>query len=278
MLFLGDYMKIAILGESKRFDYIAKKFEDEGNDVTYCKTSLLLPDYFEHELIILPIPTINKEGFINFKDGSQISPSSLLKKTNSSALIVGCNFTDDNYNVVDINKREDFAYLNAIPTAEAAIILAIKHLGATAYNAKCLICGFGRIGKMLSLRLKSLNAKVSVCARNPKDLAYIKALALNPIKISELGNCLSDYDVVFQTVPSEILNSEILGIQTKKPLIIELSSGCKGTDMKMAHSLGYKAVDATNLPERYTPNTAGGILYDVIMKILDENQQDKGGL
>jgi len=278
MLFLGDYMKIAILGESKRFDYIAKKFKDEGNDVTCCKTSLLLPDYFEHELIILPIPTIDREGFINFKDGSQTTPNSLLKRVNRTAIIIGCNFYDENYNIVDINKREDFAYLNAIPTAEAAIILAIKHLGATAYNAKCLISGFGRIGKMLSLRLKSLNAKVSVCARNPKDLAYINALGLNPIQISELGNRLSDYDVVFQTVPSEILNSKILSMQTEKPLIIELSSGCKGTDMKAAERLGYKAVDATNLPERYTPNTAGGILYDVIMKILDENRQDKGGL
>ena len=157
-------MKIAILGESKRFDYIANKFKDTGNDVTVYKNSDTLPSFFDEQLIILPIPTINKKGFLNFKDNSQIIAEDLLKRINTTAIIISCNYSNENYNVVDINKREDFAFLNAIPTAEAAIILAVEHLGATIYKTKCLVCGFGRIGKMLATRLKSLSAHVGVSA------------------------------------------------------------------------------------------------------------------
>ena len=101
---------------------------------------------------------------------------------------------------------------------------------------------------------------------------------LNAVKAENLSSSLSNYEVVFQTVPYEILNEELLSSQVKKPLIIELSSGCIGTNIEAAESHGFKVVDATNLPERYTPNTAGSIFYDITLKILKENHTAKGGL
>ena len=272
-LFLGDFMKVVILGNSKRTDVLVEKLLEDGNDVTCIKEASSLPEVINTDLLVLPIPTLRKDGFINLKDESKILPSELLKKVKKDTLIISCNFTYENYDIVDINKREDFAYLNAIPTAEAAIILAIQNIGITIYKSKCLICGFGRIGKMLASRLKSLNASVSVSARNPKDLAYIKALDLIPVNYTEFSDKLSNYDIVFQTVPYQILSKEVLSKQPRKPLLIELSSGCIGTDMNAAEQLNFKAVDATNLPEKFMPNTAGGILYDVIMRILEERSE-----
>lgn len=271
LFFLGDNMKIALFGNSKRTGFVADKFLKNDNEVTVFKAGSSLPEFIDADLLVLPIPTLNKDGFINFKDDSKVNPYDLLGRINKNAIVISCNFDDENYNIFDINKREDFAFLNAIPTAEAAIVLAIENLGSTIYKSRCLICGFGRIGKMLSSRLNSLNAFVAVSARNPKDLAYIEALGLVSVNSTELADKFSEYDVVFQTVPYQILTKDLLVKQRKKPLIIELSSACIGTDMKAAENLGFKAIDATSLPEKFMPNTAGTILYDVIIRILDES-------
>ncbi len=269
--FLGDFMKIAIFGNSKRMEVLANRFLEDGSEVSVFKSASTLPDYIDSDLCVLPIPTLNKDGFINFKDGSEVTYRELLNIIDKRCKIVSCNFYCDEYNIVDINKREDFAYLNAIPTAEAAIVLSIQNKGTTIYNSKCLICGFGRIGKILASKLKSLNAFVTVSARNEKDIAYINALGLNSIKSSEIIDNLSDFDMVFQTVPNRILTEEILTKQAKRPLIVELSSACNGTDMLAAERLGYKAVDGTNLPEKFMPYTAGEILYEIINRIMEEN-------
>lgn len=269
--FLGGFMKIAIFGNSKRMDVLAKRFLEEGSEISLYKSASSLPEQIDSELCIFPIPTLNKDGFINFKDDSKITYQELLKRIDRKSKIISCNFYINDYNIIDINKREDFAYLNAIPTAEAAIVLSIQNKGTTIYNSKCLICGFGRIGKILASKLKSLNAYVTVSARNEKDIAYINALGLKAIKTNEIIDNLSDFDIVFQTVPNRILTEEILEKQTARPLIVELSSSCNGTDMQAAKKLGYNAVDATNLPEKFMPYTAGEILYDTVIRILKEN-------
>lgn len=76
--------------------------------------------------------------------------------------------------VIDILKNEELAILNSIPTAEGAIKIAIEKSNITINGSKCLIMGYGRIGKILANMLSGFGADIYCEARKEQDLAMIK--------------------------------------------------------------------------------------------------------
>ncbi len=268
-------MKIAILGSSLRFDILSHQLLSSGYEVTTYSRVDEVPPIINQDVIVLPIPTKTKEGFLNLGGDNKITPEALLSRTKADALIISCNYSDNRRKTVDINKDEYFAFLNAVPTAEGAISIALKEKGMTMYKTKCLIIGFGRIGKILSHRLDGLKADITVAARNPKDLALIKALGLKDINIYGLDESFNEYDIIFQTVPSPILTENVLSKVDKSTPIIELSSSMAGTDTAKAKEFGLKVINAGGLPEKCAPQTAGMILFDSVIRIIKENHYAK---
>lgn len=268
-------MKIAIIGSSLRFDILSSQLTLSGYEVINYSRVDEIPEKLEQDIIVLPIPTKTKEGFLNIGGDSKISPEAVLSRTKADALIISCNYSDNRRKTVDINKDEYFAFLNAVPTAEGAISIALKEKGMTMYKAKCLIIGFGRIGKILAHRLDGLKANITVAARNPKDLALIKALGMKGINIYSLEECINEYDIIFQTVPFPILTEKVLSNLDKGTPIIELSSAMAGTDVAKAKELDIKVINAGGLPEKCAPQTAGMILFDSVTRIIKENHYAK---
>ena len=268
-------MKIAILGSSLRFDILYDNLISSGYEVTALSRVDELPEVFEHDVIVLPIPTKTKEGFLNIGGIGKITPEELLTRTKPDALIICCNFSDNTRKTIDLNKDEYFAFLNAIPTAEGAISIALREKAMTMFGSKCLIVGFGRIGKILAHRLEGLKAEITVAARNPKDLALIKALGYKEINIFSLDDALGEFDIIFQTVPTLILNENSLSKISKTTPIIELSSAMAGTDIKKAQELDLRVINAGGLPEKCAPQTAGMILFDSVIRIIKENHYAK---
>lgn len=86
----------------------------------------------------------------------------MLKKCKGKKIITGNitkeiqeNIIDDNKNeIIDILKQEDLTVLNAIPTAEGAIQIAMEKSLKTIHGSNCLIMGFGRIRKNFSKNVK----------------------------------------------------------------------------------------------------------------------------
>lgn len=91
---------------------------------------------------------------------------------------------------------------NAVPTAEGAIEIAMREYLGTINNSKCLITGYGRIGKVLAKMLQGLGAKVYVSARRKESLAWIKLNGYIPIDNNNLINS-GEYDLIFNTVPAK---------------------------------------------------------------------------
>lgn len=52
------------------------------------------------------------------------------------------------------------AVLNAIPTAEGAIQIAMEEMPVTIHGSKALVLGFGRVGKTLAKMLDGIGAKL----------------------------------------------------------------------------------------------------------------------
>lgn len=57
---------------------------------------------------------------------------------------------------IDYMEREELAILNAVPTAEGAIQIAMEELPTVLFGQRCLITGFGRISKVLVRDLLAL--------------------------------------------------------------------------------------------------------------------------
>lgn len=239
--------------------------------VEHIETLSKLPDRITADFVVLPIPTLNKRGFVNIEGNDFITAQSLMEVIDKNATIISCNYYSPNYKTIDINNRDDFAYLNAIPTAEGAINIAISGCDYSLFDEEILITGFGRVAKILADRLKGLTNKVTIAARSLKDISYAKALGLKTIRIANLKENINKYSVIFQTVPVCIIDKEIIDSISVPITIIELSSKSSGTDYTYAASKGVNVVHAPGLPEKVAPLTAGNILTESVLSIIEEN-------
>lgn len=168
----------------------------------------------------------------------------------------------------DILKDETTTILNTIPTAEGAIQIAMEETDYTITNMKALVIGFGRVGKILANMLKRMGLDVYCEARKETDLAWIKAYGYNPIPLEKMKNNLCKMDIIFNTVPFQILDKSTLILLNKNTLIIDLASAPGGVDYDVAGKLGIKAILASTLPGKVAPNTAGKYLKDFVYKVI----------
>ena len=83
----------------------------------------------------------------------------------------------------DLLKDDELTILNAIPTVEGAIKIAIDEREETIHESNVLVCGYGRIGKIACDRFSKLGANVYCTARKETDLAWIREKRFIPLKI-----------------------------------------------------------------------------------------------
>lgn len=184
--------------------------------------------------------------------------------------------------LIEIADVDEIAILNSIPTAEGALRMAMEELAITIHSSNSMVIGFGRCGKTLARTLNALGAKTTVFARKPADLARIKEMGLVAATYEEMPAIIEKADVIFNSVPTQILDEKILKHVKKETVIIDIASAPGGTDFSIAQQLGIKAKLAPSLPGKYTPKTAGLILAqtlpDLILKEVSlPNKNEVGG-
>ncbi len=144
----------------------------------------------------------------------------------------------------DYFQREALAVENAVPSAEGALEIAMRELPITINGSRCLVAGYGRIGKVLAHMLDSLGAKVTVSARKPEDLAWIKLNGMRAVKTAEIRNS-GRYDVIFNTIPSVVFDAQTLSLAAEDALVIDLASAPYGVDFEAAKRLNIKTILAS---------------------------------
>jgi dipicolinate synthase subunit A len=162
------------------------------------------------------------------------------------------------------------AILNAIPTAEGAIQIAMEELPITLHNSNVLILGYGRIGKILAKMLHGIGANVYVEARKYADIAWIKSYCYKPVMLNEISQIIGDMNLVVNTIPSLILNCELLNKLNKDCLVIDLASKPGGVDFDKAKEFGIKAIWALSLPGKVAPVTAAEFIKNTVYNIIEE--------
>ena len=175
----------------------------------------------------------------------------------------------DGIDTYDYFVREEFAIKNAVPTAEGAIEIAVREYPGALNGAKCLVVGYGRIGKVLSWMLRGIGADVTVSARKQSDLAWIQVFGYRSVHTDKI--CEEEkYDVIFNTVPAMVFTRKILSRLPANSLIIDLASSPGGVDCDAAEKLGITIVKALSLPGKVAPKEAGEIIKNTIYNMMEE--------
>ncbi len=253
----------------------AKELKDVPN-IIQCDT--IRKAVQDAEIIIGPIPFSSNGNTVNapYCD-KEITIREVMHVINAKVLIAGgitpevYNMANDEYiEIIDIMKREELAVLNTIATAEGTIQIAIENTNKILHGSEVLILGFGRIGKVLARKLAGLSVKVTAAARKDEDLAWIQAYGHKATNINNLGENLSKYDVIINTVPHTILTEEKLAYIKKDCLLIDLASNPGGIDKKAVKDKNLKFVWALSLPGKVAPTTSAEFIKDTIYNIIKE--------
>ena len=282
-----------VVGGDLRIIKLAKMLADDGNKIytfgvekaeelkenkNIIMCNKLQEAVKNSEIIIGPIPFSSNGKDINapFSDNT-ISIRELMHVINAKILIAG-SITPDVYDlandeyieIIDIMKREELAVLNTVSTAEGTIEIIIANTNKIIHGSKVLILGFGRIGKVLARKLAGLAAKVTCAARKDEDLAWIKAYGHIGTNINTIGENLSEYDVIINTVPHLILTEERIKHVKDDSLLVDLASNPGGIDKKAAKNKNLKLIWALALPGKVAPVTTAEFIKDTVYNILKE--------
>ena len=269
---------IAFLGGDARMSLLARMMAAEGYDVCSWELSgapneCALCDALKAEIIVLPLPA-EKNGCLS---GTELTMERLLRSLRPEHRVFAGNVSRDaaalaqslGLHMTDYFAAEELSVRNAIPTAEGAIELAMKHMSVTLHGAPCMVLGFGRIGKVLAHDLTALGAKVSVSARKRSDLAWIDAFGYAPLHTNRLSGTLGAFRVVFNTVPHQVLDEALLAELPPDCLLIELA-GASGFDMDAVEKLRLPYLKAGGLPGRVAPETAACAIKKTLCRLIKE--------
>lgn len=278
--------KILIAGGDLRQLYCAEKLSQKyetaviGFDKKYIPSSLSVKiaetdETGLYDYAVLPVVPLDNDGSSVAApcSSSQLKAVSVADMIKQDGMIFAGTATpavSDIFcgrNVCGYLEREELSLLNAVPTAEGAVAIAIEELPVTLSGLKILIVGCGRIGTALIGILKGFGADISVGVRTPSAAAKARILGAKPCRMESCG---TDFGLVINTAPTMIFTKELLEKFDKNTLFIDLASKPGGIDFDAAASLGIKAVWALGLPGKTAPITAGEIIADTIHGIISE--------
>lgn len=289
---------IAVIGgDARQLEVIKKLVEYDA------KVSLVGFDLLEHALlgvgkctineiqfstvdaVLLPVPGVNLQGEIEtvFSNEKIVLTKEILDATPTHCTIYsGISnskldelVNDSNRKLVCLFERDDVAIFNAIPTVEGTIMMVIQNTDITIHNSNVMVLGLGRVGLSVARVFTALGAKVSVGVRRSEHYARAFEMGFEPFYLHELKSRVPNIDVCINTVPSMIVNAEVISLMPSHTLIVDLASKPGGTDFRYAEKRGIHALLAPGLPGIVAPKTAGQILAKVVCQLLQEQQDAK---
>lgn len=281
--------KLLIAGGDMRQLYCAAKLSEKydtdiiGFDENFIPSDIDLPlsSSDNYDALILPVLPVDENGFLSApcceekftmeKISKLIKPDSAVFAGKVSGSLR--NFFPEN-EIIDYMEREELNILNAIPSAEGALQIALEELPVMLNGLNVLIVGCGRIGSALINILKGFGCRVTVAVRNAKGAAKVKLLGANSCCTKDID---SNYELVFNTVPSMIFDHDLLKKFSRSTLFIDLASKPGGIDFESAAELGIKAIWALGIPGKTAPITAGEIIANTISGILSEKGGESDG-
>ncbi len=242
------------------------------------------------DFIILPLPCSRDNIFLNtFSANSdtrlELSDIARAASKNEKTLIFGGIIPESmveiceklGVSLFDYYKVEELQMKNALPSAEGALMIAMENTEKNIEGSRALVCGYGRIGRILAQKLKALGASVTVAARRDEVLCEVAMSGFSAISTKDckaMSEAVGGCDVIFNTSPSIILTRQIIENTISKPIYIEIASAPGGIDIPAARECGIQMIFAPSLPGKYAPASAGEYIFETIYDSLVQGENE----
>ena len=275
---------VCVLGGDLRQETVKKLLEEEN----FCVTALgleeggiPLEDIKKADILIFPIPATADGVTLNAPlSKSKTELSAIIERIDKNCLVLGAKMPEfavklikkRGASYIDYFEREELIIKNAIPTAEGTIEIALSEMPITLFESRVLVIGYGRVGKVIAEKFRLLGSKVFVSARKCEDFAWIGEKGMKAVHTAALADAVSEFDLVINTVPAEVLTESVLKNIREDALIIDVASKPGGVDFEAAKRLGKNVIWALSLPGKTAPITSGKIIKETIMNILSETE------
>lgn len=283
-------MKVIVFPGDLRQHFLAKELEKRGFDVKMLQNQkekitnerkmsflqCLKEELQQGDVIVLPTPSFLPDGKVrNDKTCTwELTFESLVEILLPGQLVYASVIGEKREEILrqhgivirDMMSMEEVAIRNAVATAEGAIAEAISMTTKNLQEMKALVIGFGRCGSVLAEKLKGLCKDVTVMARRREVLAQAEGLGFAG-RTFEM-NCIGEYGIIFNTVPSRILFGESLEELKNETVVIDLAGAPGGVDFEFCKKHGIRAKLCSGLPGIYAPETSGIILADAIERSI----------
>lgn len=289
VLFLGgDKRQLVIINhflereyEIDVVGYSLANLDNRINKITLDKVKIDL-----YDIVILPVSGVKENYQIvsDFENDKFFLAPEFLKKVKDRSLIFTGIRTKEldemlritNKDAIPLMDDDDVKRNNSIPTVEGIIGDIIYNTEYTIYGARIFVLGYGNVGKLLTEKLKSLGAIVTVGVLLLEDYKALveqqtPCIYTNNQRLME--NIIQTSNVVVNTVSNLVLNKEYLEVANKDIYILDISSHPHGVDFKTADELQLKNKLLLGIPGNVAPKTAGTILVNKIESILERSKQ-----
>jgi dipicolinate synthase subunit A len=213
--------------------------------------------------LILPAPAFQRGG--KLVDGQDLA--AVLSDIPKSITVIGGNLGSgllNEYKSFDLLQDEEYLVQNAAITAECAIRIATIDLPVTLPETPVLILGWGKIGKHLAKLLCRLDCDISIAARKESDLGMITSLGFHAVTSSSLPSSFTNYRILFNTVPAEVLPAHIAE---------KFPANCRMIDLASSPGIGGDhIIEARGLPGKLAPESSGYLIGETILRYLQNEE------
>lgn len=166
--------------------------------------------------------------------------------------------------VIDLWTDEVLILENARLTAKGAVASAMRAGDLALRDARCMVVGFGRIGRALTEILVALGSQVTVATRSEANAKRSVERGAQGVLIRDVAEALPGHHVIFNTAPAMVLDGERLERVDPDAMLIDLASPPYGVDLEAAWQRGLRAWREPGLPGRYCPESAARALLGAI--------------
>lgn len=256
-------MVINLLGiintNDKRYDYFVNNLKEE---YIYSKN---FKDFLDIDTLILPL--FGVDSFLFIKD-TNINLMDICTKNQIKKIICGkkneflerfC--CDENIKLVSYLESDYYTWINSRLTAEGLIRKIMNDINDSLLSKKILILGYGYCGKALYKYLREFCPSIDIYARDYHDQ---KELYCNNISLNKLDNF--NYDIIINTIDSNIIKKEDLVKFKKDSLIYDISSYPYGFESEILDNKLLNVNIIPKIPTLFMPKEAGKVLYDWYIK------------
>lgn len=275
-----NFNSITIIGRDNRILVAKKLLEENGINVFHITDRNILSQSQLCNITVLPIPYKDASGKIKGSDIFLHDIQPLLCAENFIILGKADNEIKSladriKFGFCDINEDLRFKKLNAVPTAEAAINIAMQNTPYTLNKRNILICGYGCIARCLAKISVSLGCNITVAARKKSDRIDAEYCGCKTINFDILKDNVGSQDIIFNTCPAQTLTKDVLARVKHDCIIIDLASHPGGCDFEYARRQNLNAGLYLSLPDIYSPQTSGENLYKTICDIIADLKNER---